>query len=516
MSGQQQLVTELRAADVLLGRGSGPNDHEGNIRFRQLVAERKAEYMATNHRLTKAKIAQEIVDSVYQQNGRFLRKLEPDEVALMGIPDGQEVYVMAHEDTIMEKAKQALRQNANKGNKAKGEPLTNDRVSSPPRVHTRDASSASQATVQVTNQRLKEYDDFEPIPLQRPGYQRSDAPPISMPLPAVVQSQPHEWNAPRRAPAQQSHIPEDDSILAHLPPSVMAQFGQDSSLDNGSNHELSMAHIPDDMPRRGSMTMGDLAKWHNRRNGSGGRGPDTVYTQHQSDAQMSGLLDSFSKMQTKDEHRKMYASTETMGTIEPIGVGSMADMSLATMESSMFSFYKGNESTLETSGSYQDKGSPTRVYAEVPATAPEPAVSGGYSGSVPAASNLDSKGSLSNVSKSWFMSDSSFTVADASASRRRSNMGAAGHQSSMMTSAIFENNEYDPPPAEISTSTASVQPRPLRLMEEQPDELNLDQFGNSSMSILKAAFTSTGTFDLPRDDSADEYADGQQRETGRY
>ena len=50
-----EFVTELRPCDVLFGRGSGPNDHEGNIRFRQLVAERKQEYLATNHRQTKAK-----------------------------------------------------------------------------------------------------------------------------------------------------------------------------------------------------------------------------------------------------------------------------------------------------------------------------------------------------------------------------------------------------------------------------------------------------------------------------
>jgi len=72
--GQPQYVTELRASDVLFGRGSGPNDHEGNVSFRALVLERKAEYMATNHRQTKAKIARDIVDIVYNANGRFLKK----------------------------------------------------------------------------------------------------------------------------------------------------------------------------------------------------------------------------------------------------------------------------------------------------------------------------------------------------------------------------------------------------------------------------------------------------------
>jgi hypothetical protein len=64
-------ITIIYTEDVLFGRGSGPNDHEGNIRFRNNVAERKAEYMAKSHRVTKTNIARDIVNLVISVNGRF-------------------------------------------------------------------------------------------------------------------------------------------------------------------------------------------------------------------------------------------------------------------------------------------------------------------------------------------------------------------------------------------------------------------------------------------------------------
>jgi hypothetical protein len=109
-------VTVPEPADVLFGRGSGPNDHPGNIRFRQLVAQRKAEYLTTNHRLTKARIATDIVDTIRAESGRFLKKVESKEDARdLGIPDDVgEVWLVVDENAVMEKAKQALRQNQGK------------------------------------------------------------------------------------------------------------------------------------------------------------------------------------------------------------------------------------------------------------------------------------------------------------------------------------------------------------------------------------------------------------------
>lgn len=103
-------VTSIRPSDVLFGRGSGPNDHEGNILFRKMVKERKSEYMSTNHRQTKSNIAHDIVNAVRARNGRFLKKAEPKDISRLGIPEGVDAWLCVDEPTILEKAKQALRQ----------------------------------------------------------------------------------------------------------------------------------------------------------------------------------------------------------------------------------------------------------------------------------------------------------------------------------------------------------------------------------------------------------------------
>ena len=95
-------VKELNANDVLLGRGPGLSQFEGNLKFRALVDERKEEYTATTNRKQKRKIAKEIVDLVHSTGGRFLKQEG-------GVTyDG--VWYEADLDTSMEKTKQALRE----------------------------------------------------------------------------------------------------------------------------------------------------------------------------------------------------------------------------------------------------------------------------------------------------------------------------------------------------------------------------------------------------------------------
>ena len=111
------VIEALSQNDVLCGRGSGPNDHPGNVAFRQLILSRKAEYLSTSARAEKAKIASEIVAHVQKEldpSGRFLKKMGPAELREKGFQEGQDVWVVVDQDTALEKAKQALRQNRDK------------------------------------------------------------------------------------------------------------------------------------------------------------------------------------------------------------------------------------------------------------------------------------------------------------------------------------------------------------------------------------------------------------------
>eukprot|EP00581_Thalassiosira_minuscula_P019351 CAMPEP_0183712956 /NCGR_PEP_ID=MMETSP0737-20130205/7984_1 /TAXON_ID=385413 /ORGANISM="Thalassiosira miniscula, Strain CCMP1093" /LENGTH=845 /DNA_ID=CAMNT_0025941695 /DNA_START=40 /DNA_END=2577 /DNA_ORIENTATION=- len=126
-SASQQYAFELNENDVLCGRGSGPNDRVGNINFRNLVLSRKAEYLAAPSRDAKGRIATNIVDTIHARGGRFLKKLSSAQVKEAGFKRGTAVYELADEATVLEKAKQTLRQNRaefvqqiNKNNEAGG------------------------------------------------------------------------------------------------------------------------------------------------------------------------------------------------------------------------------------------------------------------------------------------------------------------------------------------------------------------------------------------------------------
>lgn len=108
---------KLTNNDILCGRGSGPNEHIGNIEFRKLVLTCKAEYNNANtSRDTKGRIANDIINTVrLSKGGRFLRKLSAEQIKETGYKRGTAVYELADEVTILEKTKQALRQkNTNK------------------------------------------------------------------------------------------------------------------------------------------------------------------------------------------------------------------------------------------------------------------------------------------------------------------------------------------------------------------------------------------------------------------
>jgi hypothetical protein len=83
------LLKDLGQNDVLLGRGTGPNEHIGNIRYRAFVREviKTSELNAIDGK-TKTKLAAKIVDSVKARNGRFVKRVNdfyqevPDSLAL--------------------------------------------------------------------------------------------------------------------------------------------------------------------------------------------------------------------------------------------------------------------------------------------------------------------------------------------------------------------------------------------------------------------------------------------------
>lgn len=95
------LITDVTAQDVYLGRGQGPNCHAGNIFFRQTIQKYKAAYTATVNRKAKSQIAKHVWKAVDRRGGRFLKPL-PDNYS-------DETFVLAEEEVVMEKIKQALR-----------------------------------------------------------------------------------------------------------------------------------------------------------------------------------------------------------------------------------------------------------------------------------------------------------------------------------------------------------------------------------------------------------------------
>jgi len=315
---QIEIITKLGPFDVLFGRGSGPNDHEGNVRFRKLVAERKSEYMATNHRVTKAKIAREIVDFVFVENGRFLKKIEADEARMIGLPDGLEAWTGVDEDTIMEKAKQALRQNTNK---QKG--VSDGFQTLPESMGMRMRTTPEQSTMQqqlsaMPGSNLQPanvgfgVEDLEPIPIPSSSQNKY---PSNTVIPGPGQRPRQEpdvddWQAPNNGSTQQTPL-------------------------GGFHREPS--HVALATPSSQNSMQPPAAR------GSSGRSGQRTYMEKS--MEMGDLMDSFSRTGIRPEERQkeMGNSVETMGTIDPISMSSAADMSIATMSSSVFSIMRPDD-----------------------------------------------------------------------------------------------------------------------------------------------------------------------------
>jgi len=301
-----QYVTTVTPNDVLFGRGSGPNDHEGNIKFRDTVSQHKAEYMATNHRQTKAKIAKAVVDTVFANNGRFLKKLEPAEVEKMGLNSGMDIYVVVDDDTIMEKAKQALRQNRDKNTPGATSPKRNTQSPVPPGVMSSNPIVANQ---------------LPPTFVPGNNGQFPVAPNMMAPTAAYPMDQPSNYQEDAEGYATYTATLDD--------PEDAGLFGPRRMSATGPRRGSLLGGRKDGGPRRDSIQMMDV--W---------RSKDSMMGKVGESMQMSELMESFKGMSTTG----MNSSSDTIGTIEGDLYGK-SQMSMSAMSvNSTTSLFKSSSS----------------------------------------------------------------------------------------------------------------------------------------------------------------------------
>jgi hypothetical protein len=62
--------------DVLLGRGTGPNDHQGNQIFRDLIDSRLNAFTTARSREDQIMVIRDTIAAVYARGGRFLKKIQ--------------------------------------------------------------------------------------------------------------------------------------------------------------------------------------------------------------------------------------------------------------------------------------------------------------------------------------------------------------------------------------------------------------------------------------------------------
>jgi hypothetical protein len=462
-------VTELRPADVLFGRGSGPNDHEGNIRFRQRVADRKEEYLATNHRMTKSKIAKEIVDSVLNENGRFLRKADEKETASLAVPDGVEVYVMVDDVTITEKAKQALRQNAIKPEaKPKKNQTTLEKLSAID-LNEHNPEDYEPIPIEISSKLTEDNpEDYEPFPIviSNNYHVPVDHEPQPMPPPATVTSMsPLPIAAPTAPPHwadDNSRIPMPENINAH----VNAAYGQGQAT---ADSNMSMAQLTSEPPLSRNKS-GPLSRNHSMK--------------------MDDLMDSFSKMKTitnLDEQKRMMGSVETMGTIDLLPEGaSINDMSLG---SSTFSFFRGNDSMMMNSGVFdgnsQDFSRPDRTSSNRSAQngTSNGVTSNSYSSGH---SHLTSESSIS-LSDVW---------ADPDSRRKSSSLTASGITGEVAISVKRVMDEVKREEEAARNARLGIfQQNPHHVAsDEDAEHFNMSDLGSSTLDVLKPSVNSNNTF----------------------
>eukprot|EP00977_Amphora_coffeiformis_P014101 scaffold3851_cov162-Amphora_coffeaeformis.AAC.4 len=105
-------VTQLGPNDVLMGRGALATDYEGNLRLRDIVQRRYAEYSSALKRNRKHRVAEEIFQEVLTKGGRFLQSADTVKFAIdhSTLPRNEAVWYSVEDTTILvAKVKQLLR-----------------------------------------------------------------------------------------------------------------------------------------------------------------------------------------------------------------------------------------------------------------------------------------------------------------------------------------------------------------------------------------------------------------------
>ncbi|CAJ1964552.1 unnamed protein product [Cylindrotheca closterium] len=138
---QRVATNDLLPNDVLLGRGTGPNEHLGNCLFRDEVESHKDAYVSAPDKATEDRIVDAIISSIYQNRGRFLKKMDSQQDL-----SGKPVYeVVLDKKVLAYKIKQAIRYSKRKDKKFEASKDGKDGSESKPTIP--DSSAQLQASL---------------------------------------------------------------------------------------------------------------------------------------------------------------------------------------------------------------------------------------------------------------------------------------------------------------------------------------------------------------------------------
>jgi hypothetical protein len=116
---EEVLVSELSTHDVLLGRGTGPNENQGNKILRSLVAQFQEEYDQAQSRKGRHDVAMQTLQEIKKSEGRFLERASLGSSGEDDDGGGAVHYVMVGDKKAICKIKQAFRYNIQTNKHAK-------------------------------------------------------------------------------------------------------------------------------------------------------------------------------------------------------------------------------------------------------------------------------------------------------------------------------------------------------------------------------------------------------------